>query len=583
VKPFANKFVSVGALVAVTGIAFLVAYTFFKKGGYSEKDIYRVHAYFTDATGLTWKSRVQIAGIQVGEVEKISLEGDRARLDLKIKRDVQLHTDTCIQKTFPSALLPDALIEVVPGTPGTPLLTAVPEGSRDITCVREATGMARLLDSLSKIAADVQVVTGDLAKTVGGKEGSLSQIVENVSRITRQLDILVSENGGRLTGILENTRAFTADLRSISGREKDRVHSIAVNIEDVTRELKLTIASLRSILEGGSPPAPSTRPQSLPGGAPGEPTFHPIAEQLNAPDASQPGIGQTAPGGAPPAPAPSEPGLQVPPGVSAGGVRAAVDRLNSSLQKLDDLLAKVSEGKSAAGKLLVDEKVGRDLGTAITDVSNYIDRLQKLQFEVNLRSEWLLNQQGAKTYFGARLLPRPDKYYIFEIVSDPRGVDTVTSQTVTTHDATTGRDTVTTQTTVLHEEKLTFSLEYGKRYGPIAFRVGIIESSGGAGTDLYLLNDALQLSLSVYQFNRPYTSTFPRAKVWANYYFLQHFYVTAGTDDFLNKWRSSTLPGGQSFKIGNDVFFGGGLSFTDDDIKSILAAGGASAAGSIRP
>ena len=84
-RPLINKAFAVGLLVAVCGVAFLVAFTFFRKGGYSEKDTYRVHTFYEDATGLTWKSRVQIAGIQVGEVEKISLDGHRARLDLRIK------------------------------------------------------------------------------------------------------------------------------------------------------------------------------------------------------------------------------------------------------------------------------------------------------------------------------------------------------------------------------------------------------------------------------------------------------------------------------------------------------------------
>src|SRR5512137_2031713 len=88
--PHLNKALSVGALVAVAGAAFLVVFTFVKKGGYSDKESYVVHALFSDATGLTWKSRVQIAGIQVGEVDEITLAGQRARLRLRVKKGVEL-------------------------------------------------------------------------------------------------------------------------------------------------------------------------------------------------------------------------------------------------------------------------------------------------------------------------------------------------------------------------------------------------------------------------------------------------------------------------------------------------------------
>ena len=539
-KPIVNRALAVGVVVALAGAIFVVALTFFRKGGYSEKESYLVHAYFRDATGLTWKSRLQIAGIQVGEVHEITLEGDRARLDLRVKRGVVLHKNACLTKTYPSALLPDALLEAVPGRDPSPLLETLPEAEREITCIREATTVQQLTDTLAGIASDVQAVTGDLRQTIGSQQGSLREIVENVSAITRSVETLLGERGDDLAEIVRNTRAFTADLSEMSDREKERVHVIAVNIEEMTRELRGVAQSLQTIVDGGRPRA---------GAAP------PGEEGKAAPEGAVPGAL-----------------------AESGGVREAVDRLNSSMGRLDEILAKVNEGKSPAGRLLMDEKMGRDLGVAVEGLSNYVDNLVKMQLEVNLRSEWLLNQVGAKTYFGVRILPRPDKWYMLEIVADPRGVDTVTTETVTTRDPTTGRETTTISTRSLHEDKLTFSAQVAKRYGPLTLRAGIIESSGGAGTDLHLLQDRLMLSLSVYQFTRPYQDVFPRAKVWINWYFLQHLYVTAGADDFLNTWNEGRYPGGPRFTIGNDVFFGGGIFFTDEDLKTLIGSGATGAA-----
>jgi phospholipid/cholesterol/gamma-HCH transport system substrate-binding protein len=207
------------------------------------------------------------------------------------------------------------------------------------------------------------------------------------------------------------------------------------------------------------------------------------------------------------------------------------------------------------------------VGDAVSGAADYVDRMLKLQIEMNMRAEWLFNQSAAKTYFGVRLLPRPDKYYVVDIVSDPRGVDTVKTETVTG----TGAGTSTTTTT--HEDKLTFSLQLAKRYGPMAFRVGIIENSGGVGMDSHFLDDSLTLSVSAYQFTRPQVAALPRAKVWANYRFAKYFYVTAGADDFLNAWNTGRYPGGPSFAWGNDIFAGAGISFTDDDLKILMGSG----------
>ncbi|MCM2332488.1 MAG: MlaD family protein [Anaeromyxobacteraceae bacterium] len=539
-KLLAKRALAVGALVAAAIAAFLVIFTFIRKGGYSADESYVVHAYFSDATGLTWKSRAQIAGIQVGEVSKISLEGQKARLELRIKNEVDLKVDACLTKTFPSALLPDALLEVVPGSADQPSLSSLPAGQRVIACVRESTSVQQLIDGMAKIAADVQVVTADIARTVGGNQGSMREIIENLAALTRRLDATVAANEGRLASILENVDVITGDVRELTQGEKERIRLIARNVEALTTQLKGVAGSLQAVMDGTGPAAPGQGSGATGGGAP---------------------AGEAA--------------------AQARGVKQAVEKANANLARLDDLLAKLQEGKSVGSRLLVDEKMGRQLAETVDAAAGYVEKLDKLQVEVQLRSEWLLNQTGAKTYFGARLLPRPDKYYMFEVVSDPRGVDTVTTETITTRDPVTGTDTTTVSTRTLHEEKLTFTLQMAKRYGPMTFRVGVIESSGGAGTDLHLFDDALQFSVSIYQFSRPYQNVFPRAKVWLNYHFLQHFYLTAGADDFLNVWREGRYPGGPKFTLGNDVFFGGGLYFTDDDLKTLLGAGGGSVVGAV--
>ncbi|HYG67652.1 MAG TPA: MlaD family protein [Anaeromyxobacteraceae bacterium] len=557
-KPVVNKALAVGALVAVTGVAFVIAFTFFRKGGYSEDDSYLVRVYFRDATGLTWKSRVQIAGIQIGEVGEIGLEGARARLDLRIRNEVPLHADACIYKTFPSALLPDAVLDVAPGSEGKPLLRDLPENQREVTCVKEATTVQQLVDAMSQIAADVQKVTGDLALTVGGEKGSVRDIVESLATITRRVEATVAESEGRLQSILANTDRFTSDLADISSGERERVHAIARNLEQVSEQLKRVLGGVEELVGTG----PGTAPGAAPGAAPG-------------------GGGEPAPGTGPSRPRTPAEEQERQLAAQQAGLRQAVERLNTTLGRVDNIVAKVEEGKGVAGKLITDERTGRQLGSAIEGVADYLDRLTKIQVEVNLRSEWLFNQRGGKAYFGARLLPRPDKAYIVEVVADPRGFDTPVTETITTVDRTDPANPIVSEVTterLTHEEKLRFSLQFAKRYGDVTFRVGVIESSGGLGADLHLFDDRLRLSTSIYEFESEYVD-YPRVKLWVDYRFLQHFYLTAGADDFLNRYQDIRSGAGRSFSIGNDVFFGAGIFFTDDDLKAFIAGGGASAAG----
>ena len=59
--------------------------------------------------------------------------------------------------------------------------------------------------------------------------------------------------------------------------------------------------------------------------------------------------------------------------------------------------------------------------------------------------------------------------------------------------------------------------------------------------------------------------------------------MTTGVDDFLNQWETGNYPGGRSFNVGTDVFFGGGVYFTDEDMKTLIGAGIGSTAAAAAP
>ena len=82
----------VGALVVAALVAAFLLYravdeTTPRGGGY------RVYALMGNAQGLITKSRVTIAGISIGRIEDIRLEGEMARIDIQIDEGVALYED----------------------------------------------------------------------------------------------------------------------------------------------------------------------------------------------------------------------------------------------------------------------------------------------------------------------------------------------------------------------------------------------------------------------------------------------------------------------------------------------------------
>jgi phospholipid/cholesterol/gamma-HCH transport system substrate-binding protein len=511
--PTLNRALAVGLLVAIAGGVFLVAFTFFRKGGLAARDSYAITAVFDDVTGLSWKSRVQVAGIQVGEVTEIELSGERARVTIRVKKDIPLRANACLTKRFPSALLPDALLEASVGSAPAPLLRDLPEGERQITCVREAANVAKLMESLSKIAGDIQVVSADLAKTVGGTQGSVREIIENLSHVTRSVDRLLDENTGKVASILDNTEALTGELRAVAAQDASRYSSIAKNVDEASQRLNRILASVEDIV------GPTQTPE--------------LKESVQ-------------------------------------GARQALLKLNKTLDDVQSVTSKVAAGQGVAGKLLVDEQLGEKVGMAAENLSDYVNRISAWQLYVNIRSEYLINYGGTRAYFGVTLMPKPDKYYILELMTDPRGYNTVITETATTINQSTGSSVTTSTTRSINEQRLALTAMFGKRWGDVVGRVGLIESSGGFGVDYLLFQDSLKLSLNIYGWTRPTVDTFPRTKLWFDWRFIPNVYLTGGMENLLNAYN---------YGSGRDFFIGAGVYFNDQDLRALLVGGSGAAAG----
>jgi phospholipid/cholesterol/gamma-HCH transport system substrate-binding protein len=169
VKKFFTPF-RVGLLViAALGILFGFL-TFSKKGGMEKDEAVEVYAYFKDASGLGKKSRVQIAGIPVGEIISIELVGLRAKVTIRIKKEIGVRRNAALTKRSES-LLGDYLIDLTPGTEESPPIL----NGEEIKSVLDAPGMEAVMGSLQLIAQDVQQVTKSLRNVLGGEKGRVDR------------------------------------------------------------------------------------------------------------------------------------------------------------------------------------------------------------------------------------------------------------------------------------------------------------------------------------------------------------------------------------------------------------------------
>lgn len=80
-------------------------------------DFYTVSAGFDSVSGLKPGARVEVAGVEVGKVDRITLDaksGDRALTFLKIKNGIKI-TDDVIASVRTSGIIGDKFIKLKPG------------------------------------------------------------------------------------------------------------------------------------------------------------------------------------------------------------------------------------------------------------------------------------------------------------------------------------------------------------------------------------------------------------------------------------------------------------------------------------
>lgn len=235
--------------------------------------------------------------------------------------------------------------------------------------------------------------------------------------------------------------------------------------------------------------------------------------------------------------------------VTMENIKEASKSAEMALTSIENAARKIDRGEGTIGKLVHDDSMYNNIDSAAKGISDYTTRIEKMKTVVGFRSEYLFPE--AKSYVTLELKPKYDKYYIFEITSDPFANY---RRTVTT---TTPGSTVETET---YEDKFKFSLEFAKRWGNLALRLGLIESTGGMGGDVYAFDDRIKFSMDFWNFSsREPGNEKVHVKAAASYTIGKTLFVNAGYDNALNSDRANP-------------FVGLGLRFDDDDLKYLLGS-----------
>jgi phospholipid/cholesterol/gamma-HCH transport system substrate-binding protein len=523
-------------LVVLIGVAFLT-YMTFKVGGYrfGPEEGYQIYAEFDSVAGVDLKTPVKIAGVTVGTVERIDLSDTKALLTLRIKPEVKIRkgAQTLIRS---SGLLGEKYIEIInPEGEEAGTLSETPEPSdaqpsqppsswlvpRNLM-QKMAVGFERLgpnpayaneAEAQQPPRRDSFVKEGEVIEQKG-KSADMDQLITQLNAISDDLkavsrtlkEVLGTKEGEKsLKEIIQNIQELTRNLNNVVKENRSNLTKTVSNLEEFSKFLKESgprlLESLNQITEKVEK---------------GEGTLGKLVQD-----------------------------------------EEIYNRLNGALADVKQVTEKISKGEGTVGRLIFEEEAYNNVNNTLKSLGSTINRLAAMRLFVSFRNEYQFDTSDNKGYFSLRLQPQDYKYYLIEIVDEPRGrvIKTITETLPNPP-----------ETTIKTERKLRISAEFARRFWNVWIRGGLMENSFGVGSDYDLLGDHLRLSIDAWDLNSDDPEMeHARLKVTGAFSFLKYFFVQAGYDNILNK------------KV--DTFFvGGAIRFEDDDLKYLLGgiAGGAS-------
>jgi phospholipid/cholesterol/gamma-HCH transport system substrate-binding protein len=177
---------------------------------FTKKQTYSITMVFSSVEGLKPGSGLELAGVQVGTVKEIQLNGNyNALVTAAIDEDVRLPIDSTASIAT-KGILGDKIIILKPGNSKNKI---EPEGNLARTTIPPS--LDTLLEQLGVIAQNLTELTGSLNATLGDEE-AMRSIVDNFRRLSQDSADMVADNKDNIATLVTNLKEVSGSLVVIS-------------------------------------------------------------------------------------------------------------------------------------------------------------------------------------------------------------------------------------------------------------------------------------------------------------------------------------------------------------------------------
>ena len=246
--------IGVGILVLVAAV--LLAIMSIKVGALAQVgDQIRVTVVLSDAAGLTEGAAVRVAGVQVGQVNGMGVDHDKARLDVTLSQDAGLRSDAKLQVRARS-ILGEKYLELTPQSKDAPLIA---DGA-ELTVPTPQTEIDELVNSLGPLVSAMDAEAMYLAMERLGD--ALEKDPDQIARMLQNVDTILSNGAaasGDLDGMMSDTRETLGTLNQMvkdarpmlakTDTVMGRIDSATEGLPKISEDVEVMVSDARAMVK----------------------------------------------------------------------------------------------------------------------------------------------------------------------------------------------------------------------------------------------------------------------------------------------------------------------------------------------
>lgn len=235
------------------------------------------------------------------------------------------------------------------------------------------------------------------------------------------------------------------------------------------------------------------------------------------------------------------------------GLKEMAQSLRQTMERLDNIVARIEKGEGTVGRLLKDEETVNRINDALDGVNEFVGAFKQTEIAVGFRSEFMRSEDDLIAVTSLRIRPTFDKYFLFEVTDAPL---TFGKRQRTITETTTDSGTVRIEE-VKTSDRFTFTALFARRFHFMTLQAGLIRSTGGLGAEFHFFRDRLEIAMQFFDVKREENAHF---RAYARINLLRKMlYVQGGVDDLFHRDKR------------RNWFAGAGFMITDDDLKRFLS------------